>query len=47
MELEGQFGVMIPNWAAAVFSRESVSVAVLAAELARAAVEDRGPWRWQ
>ena len=45
MDLEGQFGVTIPDWAAVVFSRESVSVAVLAAELARGAVEDRGPWR--
>jgi len=45
MELEQEFGVTIPDWAAVVFSRESVSVAVLAAELARGAVEDRGPWR--
>jgi hypothetical protein len=45
MELEGQFGVTIPDWAAAVFSRESVSVVALAAELGRGAVEDRGPWR--
>jgi hypothetical protein len=47
MELEQVFGVTIPDWAAVVFSRESVSVAVLAAELARGAVEDRGPWRWR
>jgi hypothetical protein len=46
MEMEGQFGVSIPDWAAAVFSRESVSVADLAAELARGAVADRRPWRW-
>ena len=45
MELEQEFGVTIPDWAAAVFSRESVSVAALAAELARGAVEGRGPWR--
>jgi hypothetical protein len=38
MDLEGQFGVTIPDWAAVVFSRESVSVAALAAELARGAV---------
>ena len=46
MELEQEFGVTIPDWAVVVFSRESVSVAALAAELARGAVEDRGPWRW-
>ena len=34
------------DWAAVVFSRESVSVAALAAELARGAVEGRRPWRW-
>src|SRR4051794_25672586 len=44
MELEGQFGVTIPDWAAVVFSRESVSVAALAAELARGAVEGWWPW---
>jgi hypothetical protein len=47
MDLERQFGVTIPDWATVVFTRESVSVAALAAELARAAVEDRGPWRWR
>ena len=47
MELEQEFGVTIPDWAVVVFTRESVSVAALAAELARAAVEDRGPWRWR
>src|SRR5262249_58165608 len=47
MELEGQFGVTIRDWATVVFSRESVSVAALAAELARGAVEDRGPGRWR
>jgi hypothetical protein len=46
MQLEGQFGVTIPDWAVVVFSQESVSVAALAAELARGAVEGRGPWRW-
>jgi hypothetical protein len=47
MALEGQFGVTTPDWATVVFSRESVSVAALAAELARGAVADRGPWRWR
>ena len=47
MELEKEFGVTIPDWAIIVFSRESVSVAVLAAELARGAVEGRGQWRWR
>jgi hypothetical protein len=42
MELEGEFGVTIPDWAIAVFSRESVSVGALAAELARGAVQGRG-----
>ncbi|MBY0457701.1 MAG: acyl carrier protein, partial [Gemmataceae bacterium] len=42
MELEQAFGVTIPGWAEAVFSRESVSVAALAAELARGAVGARG-----
>ncbi len=46
MELEEQFGVSIPDWAAVVFSRESVSVADLAAELARGAVAPRRWWRW-
>ena len=46
MELEEQFGVSIPDWAAVVFRRESVSVADLAAELARGAVAARRPWRW-
>src|SRR5262245_11057606 len=31
MELEEQFGVTIPDWAVVVFTRESVSVATLAA----------------
>jgi hypothetical protein len=47
MELEEQFGVTIPDWAVVVFGRESVSVAALAAELARGAVVGRGPWRWR
>ena len=47
MELEQEFGVTIPDWAAVVFSRESVSVAALAAELARGAVVGRGPRRWR
>lgn len=38
MELEEEFGITIPDWAIIVFSRESVSVAALAAELARGAV---------
>ena len=46
MELEEQFGVSIPDWAALVFIRESVSVADLAAELARGAVAPRPWWRW-
>ena len=48
MELEEQFGVTIPDWAAEVFCRESVSVAAIAAELARGAAEaHRRPWwRW-
>lgn len=46
MELEEQFGVSIPDRATAVFGRESVSVADLAAELARGAVAGRRPWRW-
>jgi hypothetical protein len=41
MDLEQQFGVTIPDWATVVFSRESVRVAALAAELARGAVADR------
>ena len=47
MDLEEQLGVTIPDWVVVVFSRESVSVATLAAELARGAVEDRGSWRWR
>jgi hypothetical protein len=47
MELEQEYGVTIPDWAVVVFSRESVSVAALAAELARGAAEGRGPWRWR
>jgi hypothetical protein len=46
MELEEQFGVSIPDPATVVFGRESVSVADLAAELARGAVAGRRPWRW-
>jgi acyl carrier protein len=45
MELEEQFGVTIADWAGVVFSLESVSVAALAAELARGAVENRRSWR--
>jgi acyl carrier protein len=41
MELEQQFGVTIPDWAAEVFTRESVSVAELAAGLCRGAVVRR------
>jgi acyl carrier protein len=47
MDLEEQFGVTIPDWAVVVFTQESVSVAALAAELARGAVEERGPWVWR
>jgi hypothetical protein len=46
MNLEEQFGVSIPDRATMVFCRESVSVADLAAELARGAVAGRRPWRW-
>jgi hypothetical protein len=46
MELEEQFGVSIPDRAAMVFVRESVSVADLAAELASGAVASQRPWRW-
>jgi hypothetical protein len=38
MELEEEFGVAIPDWAGLVFSRESVSVADLAADLCGAAL---------
>jgi hypothetical protein len=41
MELEQEFGVAIRDWAVVVFTQESVSVAALAAELARGAVEER------
>jgi acyl carrier protein len=44
MELEEQFGVTIPDWATVVFSRESVSVADLAAALVRGAAADRRWW---
>lgn len=47
MDLERRFGVAIPDWAVVVFRRESVSVAALAAELARGAVGDRGPRSWR
>src|SRR5262245_62410912 len=47
MNLEEQFGVAIPDRTAMVFCRESISVADLAAELARGAVAGRQPWwRW-
>ena len=38
MQLEEEFGVSIPDWAGAIFSRESVSVAGLAADLCGAAL---------
>ena len=38
MELEEEFGVAIPDWAGLIFSRESVSVADLAADLCGAAL---------
>ena len=38
MELEEQFGVSIPDWALVIFTRESVSVADLAADLCSAAL---------
>jgi len=38
MELEEEFGVAIPDWASLIFSRESVSVADLAADLCSAAL---------
>jgi acyl carrier protein len=38
MRLEEQFGVTIPDWAIAVFGRESVTVAELASSLCRDAV---------
>src|SRR5205807_9289209 len=38
MELEEQFGVSVPDWAARIFCRESVSVADLAADLCGAAL---------
>src|SRR5262249_54518333 len=39
MELEGEFGVTIPNWGAVAVSREGVSIAAGAAEVARGAAE--------
>jgi hypothetical protein len=44
MELEGQFGVEIPDAVAALFARESVSVAELASGLCRGAVVPRRWW---
>lgn len=44
MELEARFGVSIPDRATAAFGRASVSVADLAAELARGAVAYRRWW---
>jgi hypothetical protein len=41
MELEGQFGVSVPDWAARIFQRESVSVGALAADLCGAALGRR------
>jgi acyl carrier protein len=41
MELEQEFGVTIPDRAVVVFGRESVSVAAIAAELARGAALGR------
>src|SRR5262245_43139319 len=38
MELEEEFGVAIPDWAGLILSRESVSVADLAADLCSAAL---------
>jgi hypothetical protein len=38
MELEEEFGVAIPDWAGLIFSRASVSVADLAADLCGAAL---------
>src|SRR5947207_2351118 len=38
MQLEEEFGVSIPDWAGAIFSRESVSVAALASDLCGAAL---------
>src|SRR5947209_8459868 len=38
MQLEGEFGVSIPDWAFLIFSRESVSVAALASDLCGAAL---------
>ena len=41
MGLEEQFGVSVPDWAARIFRRESVSVGTLAADLCGAALERR------
>jgi hypothetical protein len=38
MELEKEFGVWIPDWAGAIFCRESASVAALASDLCGAAL---------
>ena len=38
MQPEKEFGVSIPDWAGAIFSRESVSVAALASDLCGAAL---------
>jgi hypothetical protein len=38
MELEHEFGVAIPDWALAIFTRESVRVAALACDLCGAAL---------
>lgn len=43
MQLEVEFGVSIPDWAGAIFSRESVSVASLAADLCGAALGQGRP----
>jgi hypothetical protein len=43
MQIEQELGVSIPDWAGAIFCRESASVAALAVELARGAVKDSRP----
>jgi acyl carrier protein len=43
MELEEQFGVSVPDWAARIFRRESVSVGALAADLCGAALGQGRP----
>jgi acyl carrier protein len=43
MQIEEEFGVEIPDWAGAIFSRESVSVADLASDLCGAALRRGRP----